>query len=227
MILAAGRGERLRPLTDATPKPLLEVGGRPLIEWHVLRLADAGVRDLVVNHAHLGAEIERRLGDGGRFGVAIRYSREPEGALETAGGIALARELLGEAPFILVNADVYTDFPFVELAPLAPELAAGTADAALVLVPNPPHHPQGDFSLEGDRAGNDGARRLTYAGVALMHPRLVADVAAGERAPLGPRLKSAAAKRRLLARRFDGIWFDVGTAERLEQARAAAAARAR
>lgn len=223
MILAAGRGERLRPLTDSTPKPLLEVGGRPLIEWHVQRLSEAGVRELVVNHAHLGAEIERRLGDGTRFGVAIRYSREPEGALETAGGIALARALLGEAPFILVNADVYTDFPFAELLPLAAPLAAGAADACLVLVPNPAHHPQGDFALDGERARPEGSARLTYAGIALMHPRLVADVSAGTRAPLGPRLKSAAAQGRLLARRYGGAWFDVGTAERLEQARAAAA----
>ncbi|MFZ5558366.1 MAG: N-acetylmuramate alpha-1-phosphate uridylyltransferase MurU [Pseudomonadota bacterium] len=225
MILAAGRGERLRPLTDRVPKPMLEVGGRPLIEWHARRLAAAGVRELVINHAHLGDQIERHLADGARFGVTIRYSREPE-ALETAGGIAFARPLLGDAPFLLVNADVYTDYPLAELIPAAARLAAGAADALMVLVPNPAHHARGDFALNGELARLDGAPRLTYAGIALMHPRLVADVAAGSRAPLGPRLRSAAAQGRLLARRYDGLWFDVGTTERLEQARAAAAAQA-
>lgn len=226
MILAAGRGERLRPLTDEVPKPMLDVAGRPLIEWHVRRLAGAGVRELVINHAHLGEAIERHLGDGARFGVAIRYSREGE-ALETAGGIALARPLLGEAPFLLVNADVYTDFPFVDLTAFATALTAETADACLVLVPNPPHHPQGDFALEGGRVKLAASGRLTYSGIALMHPRLVDGIAPGARAALGPRLQAAAAAGRLIGQRFDGLWLDVGTLERLEQARAAAAAHAR
>lgn len=225
MILAAGRGERLRPLTDELPKPMLQVAGRPLIEWHVRRLAAAGVRELVINHAHLGETIERHLGDGERFGVAIRYSREGE-ALETAGGIALARPLLGEAPFLLVNADVFTDFPFAQLPAHAAALATGAADACLVLVPNPPQHPHGDFALEGERATLAQPGRLTYAGIALMHPRLVDGIAPGARAALGPRLQAAAAAGRLLARFFDGLWLDVGTLERLEQARAAAAAHA-
>ncbi len=223
MILAAGRGERLRPLTDEVPKPMLEVAGRPLIEWHVRRLAAAGVRELVINHAHLGEAIERHLGDGARFGVVIRYSREGE-ALETAGGIALARPLLGEEPFLLVNADVYTDFPFAGLPASASAVAAGSADACLVLVPNPPQHPHGDFALEGGRVKREGSSRLTYAGIALMHPRLVDGIAPGQRAALGPRLHAAADAGRLLGQRFDGLWLDVGTLERLEQARAAAAA---
>jgi MurNAc alpha-1-phosphate uridylyltransferase len=222
MILAAGRGERLRPLTDRVPKPMLEVGGRPLIEWHLLRLAAAGVGEVVINHAHLGDQIERHLADGTRFGIMIRYSREPE-ALETAGGIALARPLLGNAPFLLLNADVYSDFPVSALLPHAERLAAGAADAFLVLVPNPPHHPDGDFALDHGYARVDRTPRLTYAGIALLHPRLVDDVTAGSRAALGPRLKAAAAQGRIAALRHDGLWFDIGTPERLERARAAAA----
>jgi MurNAc alpha-1-phosphate uridylyltransferase len=212
LILAAGRGERLRPLTDRVPKPLLRAGGRSLIEWQVTRLADAGFTKLVVNHAHLGSMIEEALGDGARFGARIRYSPESP-ALETAGGIAQALPLLGEDPFLLVNADVYCDIDFRRLLALALEGRL----AHLVLVANPPHRAQGDFSLESHTVGNDGTPRYTYAGVAVMSPRLVEPVRRGEKAPLAPLLRSAAQKHLISGELFGGLWQDVGTAERLAE----------
>ena len=150
MILAAGRGERMRPLTDHTPKPLLQVGGKPLIEWHIERLVRAGITDLVINHAHLGAQIEQALGDGSQFGAAIRYSDEGT-ALETAGGIAFALPLLGNEVFAVVNGDVYCDFDFSHLTARATKLANSTDMAHLVLVNNPEHNPRGDFLLQDSR----------------------------------------------------------------------------
>lgn len=213
MILAAGRGERMRPLTDATPKPMLPAGGKPLAVWLVEALVRAGVRELVVNHAHLGHFVEAGLGDGARFGATIRYSPEPV-ALETAGGIANALALLGDAPFVVANGDVFTRFDF---APLVARAAALPADvlAHLVLVPNPPHHPAGDFALAPPRVVAEGPDRLTFSGIAVYRPALFADVAPGAKAKLAPLLRAAMAGGRVTGERFDGTWIDVGTPERL------------
>jgi N-acetyl-alpha-D-muramate 1-phosphate uridylyltransferase len=220
MILAAGLGLRLRPLTDAVPKALVEAGGKPLIVWQLERLARAGFREVVINVSWLGEVIEARLGDGRAFGVAIAYSREPE-PLESAGGIARARELLGAAPFALVNADIWCDY---DVARLRARSLAGCL-AHLVLAPNPEHHPAGDFTLEGDRAGNGPAPRYTYTGIALVDPALVAPVRAGDKAPLAPLLRAAADAGRLSAELHSGEWRDAGTAERLRDIEALIAAR--
>lgn len=220
MILAAGRGERMRPLTDRLPKALLEVGGRALIEWHLVRLAACGIREVVINHAHLGTQIEERLGVGARYGVRIAYSRETE-ALETAGGVALALPLLGEAPFLLVNADVYTDFDFARLMDVERVLSSQW-EACLVLVGNPPHRPQGDFALVQGRVLVEGGPRFTYSGIGLYRPRFFADIAPGVKVPLGPRLKAAAAAGRVGGLHHAGCWVDVGTPQRLALARALA-----
>ncbi len=210
MILAAGRGERLRPLTETTPKPLVEAGGKPLIVRHLERLAAAGFRDVIVNVSHLAQKIIDHLGDGASFGVRIRYSREAE-PLETAGGIAYARELLGPSPFLLLNADIYCDYPFARLA--AHELGAQLAH--LVLVPNPEHRKQGDFSLVGSMVGTLSRPRHTYSGVAVVAPDLTAGVTRGSRAALGPLLVAAATASALSGELYQGLWSDVGTAVRL------------
>jgi MurNAc alpha-1-phosphate uridylyltransferase len=214
MILAAGRGERMRPLTDSRPKPLLEAGGKPLIEWHLERLARAGVRQVVINHAWLGAMIEAALGGGERFGLAIRYSPE-ERALETAGGIAQALALLGDEPFLVVNGDIYTEFDFTTLTRNAAQLAGGATLAHLVLVDNPPQHARGDFALEDGLVADDGARRLTYSGIGLYRPELFGGIAPGARAQLAPLLREAMRERRVGGEHFTGCWVDVGTPERL------------
>ena len=212
MLLAAGRGERLRPLTDRVPKALVEAGGKPLIEWHLARLAASGCREAVINVSHLGERIVERVGDGARFGLRLAYSREAE-PLETAGGIAHAIRLLGHTPFLLVNADVYCEVDFRHL--LAHDLGARLAH--LVLVPNPAHRAQGDFSLAGAAVGNGGPPRYTYAGVAVVAPALVSGVRAGEKAPLGPLLHRAADDGRLSGELYPGLWQDVGTLERLAE----------
>jgi MurNAc alpha-1-phosphate uridylyltransferase len=212
MVLAAGLGTRLRPLTDAVPKALLEAGGRPLIVWQLERLARAGFREVVINVSWLGERIEARLGNGGAFGLAIAYSREAE-PLESAGGIARARTLLGPAPFALVNSDVFCDFDLARLR--RRELGAHLAH--LVLAPNPPHHPAGDFSLADGAAGNAAAPRYTYTGIALIDPALVAPVRVGERAQLAPLLRAAADDGRLSGELHAGAWHDVGTAARLAE----------
>jgi MurNAc alpha-1-phosphate uridylyltransferase len=212
MLLAAGRGERLRPLTDAVPKALVEVGGKPLIAWHLERLARAGFRDAVINVSHLGERIVERTGDGARYGLRLHYSRERE-RLETAGGIANALHLLGREPFLLVNADVYCECDFAHLR----GIALGERLAHLVLVPNPPHRPKGDFSLRGASVGDEAAPRYTYAGVAVMAPALVEPVTPGEKAPLAPLLYAAAARGRLGGELYEGLWQDVGTVERLAE----------
>ncbi len=210
MLLAAGRGERMRPLTDAAPKALLAAGGRPLVARLIERLAAEGYAELVINHAHLGAMIEAALGDGARFGVRIGYSPE-QAALETAGGIANALALLGLAPFLAVNADLHTDYPFGALrSALRPD-----ADAHLVLVDNPPHHPAGDFALAGGRVANRGAAMLTFSGIGVYRPALFAGIAPGARAPLAPLLRAAADRGGVTGERFAGRWVDVGTPERL------------
>jgi MurNAc alpha-1-phosphate uridylyltransferase len=210
MILAAGRGERLRPLTEATPKPLIDVAGRPLIGWHLERLAASGLREVVINVSHLAEQIVAAVGDGRRYGMRIVYSREAE-PLETAGGIATARALLGPEPFLLVNGDIYCEYDFRNL--LGRDLKADLAH--LVLIPNPPHHPQGDFTLDDGFVGNAPAPRYTYSGIALMSPALVAEVRAGEKAPLAPLLREGAGRRRISGELYTGLWQDVGTAERL------------
>jgi MurNAc alpha-1-phosphate uridylyltransferase len=207
MILAAGRGERMRPLTDHTPKPLLPAGGKPLIVHHIERLAAAGLTDLVINHAHLGAQIEAALGDGGQYGVHIRYSPEDK-ALETGGGIFRALARLGPDPFLVINGDVWTD---IDLASLG--LAPGDL-AHLVLVDNPAHHPTGDFALANGRVFATGEPRLTFSGVGIYRPELFEDCTPGA-FPLAPLLRSAMARGLVSGNHHQGIWIDIGTPQRL------------
>ena len=211
-ILAAGRGERMRPLTDHTPKPLLMAGGKPLIVWHLERLAAAGFKEIVINHAHLGEQIETALGDGAQWGLQIQYSPEPPGALETAGGIANALPLLGGEPFLLVNGDVYCDVDFGHFSGLT------AANAHLVMVANPAHHTGGDFSLDGDRVVYaHGKQTFTYAGIAVFSPSFFADVKRGEIMKLRPLLDAAIAAGILTGERHSGRWVDVGTPQRLAE----------
>ena len=217
MILAAGRGERMRPLTDHTPKPLLPVGGKPLIVWHIERLVQAGITELVINHAHLGAQIEQTLGDGRAFGAQIRYSPENP-ALETAGGIANARPLLGEDCFAVVNGDVYCDFDFRQLTAQAAALRTRGDLAWLALVDNPEHHPQGDFYLAGDRieTARENTPKLTFSGIGLYAPSLFDGIPLHTPAPLAPLLRTAIAQGRVGGLHHRGLWVDVGTPQRLE-----------
>lgn len=210
MILAAGRGERLRPLTDSVPKPLLEVAGKALLERHLERLARARYRNIVINVSHLADRITARFGDGSRLGLRIAWSAENE-PLETAGGIAQARALLGPDPFLLVNADIWCDYDFASLN----GFALGQHHSHLVLVPNPPHHPAGDFSLGGRVVGNAPAPRYTYAGIAVVAPQLVAGIGAGQKAQLAPLWRAAAERGAVSGELFEGRWSDVGTPERL------------
>jgi MurNAc alpha-1-phosphate uridylyltransferase len=211
MILCAGRGERMRPLTDATPKPLLTVGGKPLVQWTIERLVRAGIVEMVVNHAHLGAQIEAALGDGSRFGASIRYSPEGE-ALETAGGIANALQLLGESPFLVVNGDIWCD---IDYAPPARRALAPGVLAHVVLVPNPPQHPGGDFALAGTRVIDGDGERLTFSGIGVYRPQLFSGVSPGAKAKLAPLLRKAIGDGAVTGERFSGEWHDVGTPERL------------
>lgn len=213
MILAAGVGERMRPLTDHTPKPLLCVAGMPLIEHLIRRLAVAGIRELVVNISHLGEQIVEYCGDGSAWGVAIAYSPE-QSPLETAGGILEALPLLGAAPFLVVNADIWIDYPFERLATYSPR---PDESARLVMVGNPPQHPAGDFHLDDDgwlRVLAPGAVGCTYAGVGLFTPAFFGGVSSGKR-PLRPLLDAAIARGALGGERYPGQWQDVGTPERL------------
>lgn len=210
MILAAGRGERMRPLTDQTPKPLLPVGGQALIEYPIRGLAASGIRHIVINLGYLGAQIRDYLGDGQRWGVSIHYSPEPPGALETGGGIFQALPLLGSAPFIVVNGDVWSDYPYSHL----PCSLSGLGH--LILVDNPPQHRQGDFALiAGQRIGNHGPSRLTFAGISVLHPALFAGCQPG-RFALTPLLRAAADSGQLSGEYYTGQWFDIGTPERLQ-----------
>ena len=209
MILAAGRGERMRPLTDHTPKPLLKVGGKPLIAWHLERLAAAGFKDVVINHAHLGAQIEAALGDGGQWGVHIQYSPEKV-ALETAGGIANALPWLGDLPFLVVNGDVFTDIDFGAMKLVSPDVAH------LVMVDNPPQHSVGDFALQGGRLHVDGTAKLTFSGVGIYQPSLFAGIVPGEAAKLAPLLKDVMAQGLVSGTHHRGQWHDIGTPERLQ-----------
>jgi len=223
MILAAGRGERMRPLTDHTPKPLLQVGGKPLIVWHIERLVHAGITGLVINHAHLGVQIEQVLGDGSQFGAQIQYS--PEGvALETAGGIAYALSLLGNGPFAVVNGDVYCDYDFARLHSQAEDLKNTQDNAHLILVNNPAHHPQGDFLLHGGRVLPTNSQQLminnaqlTFSGIGLYQPSLFAHIPRGSKLPLSPLLREQIALGKVSGELYNGIWVDVGTPQRLEE----------
>jgi len=210
MILAAGRGERMRPLSDAVPKVLLEVRGKALIARLIEALARSGVRDIVINHAHLGQMIEAALGDGRRFGVAIRYSREAE-ALETAGGIAQALPLLGDGPFIVVNGDLFCDFDFSRLVGTALEQNL----AHLVLVANPPHHSQGDFALNGTQVAESGHSKLTFSGIGLYRPKLFSSIRPGSKGQIASLLRAAMARGLVSGELHRGIWHDVGTPARL------------
>lgn len=218
MILAAGRGERMRPLTERIPKPLVRLRGRPLIEYPLRDLAEAGVERFVINLGYRGAQIREHLGDGRRFGVSIEYSDEGEAPLETGGGLLQALPLLGEAPFLVVNADVYAEYAWIRLLGLARQLPPRDL-AHLVLVPNPAHRPQGDFALEQSRVREpapEGAPSYTFAGLSVMRPELFAGCQPG-RFPVAPLLRAAARDGRLGAEVFRGLWSDAGTPERLAE----------
>jgi len=215
LILAAGRGERMRPLTDSTPKPLLAVGGRTLIEWQVERLVAGGFRELVVNHSHLGPMIESSLGDGARFGAAIRYSHEPR-ALETAGGVAQALALLGDDPFLVVSSDIHTDFDY---ASLAPRIASIGSDpdrhaAHFVLVDNPPFHPGGDMALASGLVARDG-ERLTYGNISVFHPAPFRALEPGTVLKLFPWAYHLVEAGRVTGERYAGSWDNIGTLAQL------------
>ena len=212
MILAAGRGSRMRPLTDNIPKPLLKVGGKSLIVWHIERLVEAGFKELVINHAYLGQKIEESLGDGACWGVNIAYSAE-ETALETAGGIANALPLLGDEPFLVVNGDVYSELNFATLKQV---LNTGNL-AHLVMVDNPPQHPLGDFALQDEKLIADGEEKLTFSGVGVYSPVFFNDIVRGEAAKLAPLLKAAMANGLVTGEHYQGIWHDIGTPDRLEK----------
>lgn len=215
MILAAGRGERLRPLTDTIPKPLVPVAGTPLIEHLIKALRRAGIQELVINLGYRGDQIEEALADGSRLGVSICYSREEDPPLETGGGILRALPLLGAGPFLLVNADVFTDFDF---APLIAHASMFTERdlAHLVLVDNPEHRPDGDFALAGNRVLLDGAPKKTFSGISILRPELFCNCEEG-RFPLAPLLRHAAACDQLGGEYFNGLWSDVGTPQRHAQ----------
>ena len=233
MILAAGRGERMRPLTDHTPKPLLGAGGKPLIVWHIERLVNAGITELVINHAHLGEKIEKVLGDGSRFGAQIQYSAEAS-ALETAGGIANAMPFLlrshgggfeGEgSPFAVINGDIYCDYDFARLPERAAALLASGDAAHLVLVDNPAHHPNGDFLLQAGRVIPTGDPQLTtndslltFSGIGLYQPSLFSHIPRGSVAPLAPLLRAQIALGKVSGEHHAGFWLDVGTPQRLQE----------
>jgi len=211
MILAAGRGERMRPLTDITPKPLLEVKGKPLIVWHIERLAKAGFGEIIINVAHLGYKIIEALGDGSKWGVRITYSDEQgEGALESAGGIVKALTLLGDEPFLVVNADIWTDFNFDTSVDLGDDLVH------LILIQNPEHNIDGDFGLDSDRVLSEADEKYTFSGVGYYCPQLFKEIKYGKRA-LAPILRDLMRQNLVSGELYRGIWTDVGTVKRLEE----------
>jgi MurNAc alpha-1-phosphate uridylyltransferase len=212
MILAAGRGERLRPLTDSVPKPLVEAGGETLIERHIRALARAGVTEIVINLAWLGERIVERLGQGSRYGVSLVYSPEGETALDTGGGILRALPMLGPEPFWVVNADIHTGYHFAAPPPM------GDALASLVLVPNPEHNPRGDFPLQDGLVGSGAGRRYTYSGIGRYRPEFFAGLAEGI-FPLAPLIREHAAAGRVRGALYTGDWHDPGTPARLAELR--------
>ncbi len=210
MILAAGRGRRMRPLTDQIPKPLLEVGGEPLIHHHLAAIFRAGIRRVVINHSHLGQMIEADLGDGSRWGLSIDYSPEPEGALETGGGIYNALPLLGEKPFLVINGDIWTDLDYAGIG------CPRNSLAHLVLVGNPIHNPAGDFQLVNGRVSEAAGTRLTFSGIGI-YRRALFTGCSGVSFPLGPLLRGNMESGVVSGEYFSGIWVDVGTPERLKE----------
>jgi MurNAc alpha-1-phosphate uridylyltransferase len=218
MILAAGRGERMRPLTDHTPKPLLRVAGKPLIAWHLERLAEAGIREVVINHAWLGEQLINTLGTGQPWGVSIAFSAESP-ALETAGGIARALPLLGQAPFLVINGDIWSDWPFERAAQIAQRLQTSAWERAhLVLVKNPAHHPKGDFGLDEQGLATQTAdHKLTFSGIGIYHPALFEGVCPNTPSALAPLLRRAMQQNAVTAEHHRGDWIDVGTPERLDE----------
>lgn len=228
MILAAGRGERMRPLTDHTPKPLLHAGGEPLIGWHLRRLKAAGIEQIVINHAWLGQKIEDTLGDGAAYGVHIAYSPEGAQGLETAGGIATALPLLGDAPFLVINGDVLTDINFQAAQQIATSLPNTGKLAHLWLVPNPEHNPTGDFGLLNNGlldANPHNGTGATFSGAGVYLPELFANTPPRTAAKLAPLLREAMSQQRVSGEMHTGLWLDVGTPERLAQADAIVRAR--
>jgi N-acetyl-alpha-D-muramate 1-phosphate uridylyltransferase len=217
MILAAGRGERMRPLTDSTPKPLLVAGGKPIVHWQLERLAVAGFRRVVINHAHLGHLIERGIGDGRQWGIEILYSAEQE-ALETAGGIRQALPLIDSECFAVVNGDIYTDFDYRKLPVRVEAMRANSRlHAHLVLVDNPAHNPDGDFFLEAGMLVETGRSKLTFSGIAVYRRELFEPLTPGAKHKLAPVLAGAKAARRVSAEHHRGVWFDIGTPQRLAE----------
>ncbi len=214
MILAAGRGERMRPFSDILPKALLPAGGKPLIVWILESLAAAGFNKIVINHAHLGSLIESALEDGARFGVHLVYSPETQ-ALETAGGIANALPLLGDEPFLVVNSDIYCELDFKSLPLKAHGMSEGGYLSHLVLVDNPEHHQQGDFSLTQGKVTLAGQHKLTFSGIGLYHPAFFANIARGIKAKLAPLLHAQIVAGRVGGEHYRGLWLDAGTPERL------------
>lgn len=212
MILAAGRGERMRHLTENTPKPLLKIADKALIEYSLEGLVNAGFSEIVINVAYLGQQIKTYCGDGSRWGVSIQYSDEGETALETAGGIAKALPLLGEKPFLVVNADILFDYPLAELRNKQVDWAH------LVMIDNPPHHPQGDFCLQADGTlSEQGEPKYTFSGIGVYHPAMFADLQVGQPLKLRPVLNLAMQQQRISGEYFNGLWLDIGTPERLQE----------
>ncbi len=228
MILAAGRGERMRPLTDKMPKSMLEVSGKPLIQYHVENLVQAGIVDIVINHALFGEQIEAHLNDGQSLGASISYSAEGDHPLETAGGIVRALPLLGDKPFVTVNADIWTDFPFQDLLRecdgLSDDSANHKADhqannlAHIILVDNPEHNPNGDFALSDGKVRNQGEPMLTFSGISVFKPEFFKDCTSGS-VPLAPILRLAISKGQVTGSHYQGRWQDIGTPERLSALR--------
>ena len=211
MILAAGRGERMRPLTDTLPKPLLKVHGKPLIVWHIENLSRAGFKEIIINIAHLGSKIPEALGDGSEWGVHITYSDEQEsGALESAGGIVKALPLLGSEPFVVVNGDIFCNYKFDTNFDLKGNLAH------LILVPNPKHNPNGDFGLKNACVLNDAKNKYTFSGIGYYNPTLFKDLEV-QKSALAPLLRAEIEKKNISGELFSGIWHDIGTPQRLKE----------
>lgn len=223
MILAAGRGERMRPLTDTLPKPLLTVAGKSLIEYHIEALVKSGITELVINHAWLGEKIEAQLGDGSQYGAKIVYSREKQ-ALETAGGIIKALSLLGEEPFMVLNGDIFTDYPFAQLLSVRSDFLQGDQAAHLVLAANPEQHKKGDFYCHNhqlsDEQGADKGQRYTFSGIACYKPEFFQQTIKSntlEKQALAPLLRAAMKENKVSGEVYNGVWQDIGTPQRLEE----------
>jgi MurNAc alpha-1-phosphate uridylyltransferase len=212
MILAAGRGERMRPLTDQTPKPLLEVAGKPLIFWHLEKLARANFEDVIINHAYLGEMIETYVGDGSKWNLKITYSREAS-PLETAGGIKKALPLIGDQPFLVINADIYTDFNYSTIK----NRNLYDYKGHLIMVKNPKHHPEGDFFLKDNLIQLKGKERLTFSGIAIYQPKIFEDINLEPVVKLAPMLKKLIDSKSISGEAYRGLWFDIGTPERLNE----------